>query len=102
MYRETFILVAVLVLTRMGMSQNLVEPKSGLFGEATQLPIVSQSVIVKAGGADALFEVEQVFYNSGKSLSQAEYRLHLPEGASVTDFGFWDGGEYLGATLKER
>lgn len=75
---------------------------SGLFTEAVQLPLVSQSVAVRSDGTEAVLQLVQVFANEGDRLAQADYRLHLPEEAEVTGFGFWRGEAFLAAELKAR
>jgi hypothetical protein len=75
---------------------------AGLFTEARQLPLVSQSVVVRICGGEARVQLTQVFANPGPELAQADYRLHLPREAVVTGFGFWHEGRFLAATLKER
>ena len=76
--------------------------RAGLFTRATQLPLVSQSVVVDIRGGEAVVELTQVFANPGEEIAQADYRLHLPTEAVVTAFGFWTEGRFLAATLKER
>ena len=61
---------------------------AGLFTEARQLPLVSQALSVEVDGDEALLHLTQVFANEGGALGQADYQLHLPEGASVEGFGF--------------
>lgn len=75
---------------------------AGLFAEARQLPLVSQALHVRIVGGEATVEVVQVFANDGDELAQADYRLHLPDGATVSGFGFWRGDEFLAAELKEK
>jgi hypothetical protein len=75
---------------------------AGLFTEARQLPMVSQSVETEITGGDAVVTLTQVFANPGSELAQADYRLHLPSAAVVTGFGFWQNGRFLAASLKER
>lgn len=74
---------------------------AGLFTKARQLPLVSQSIAVRIDGADATVELTQVFANDGDELAQADYRLHLPDEATVTGFGFWRGDRFLEARLQE-
>jgi len=76
--------------------------EAGLFAQARQLPLVSQSVAVRVTGGEAEIELVQVFANDGAAAAQADYRLHLPEGATVTGFGFWREGRFLAAELKEK
>ncbi len=75
---------------------------AGLFTQASQLPLVSQSVVVRIGGGEARVELTQVFANDGPEIAQADYRLHLPPEAVVTGFGFWRDGRFLAAELAER
>src|SRR5690606_10754421 len=75
---------------------------SGLFTEARQLPLVSQSIVVDVVGAEATVHLTQVFANDGDTIGQADYRLHLPRGASVAGFGFWAGDRFLEAERKEK
>jgi hypothetical protein len=76
--------------------------KAGLFTEARQLPLVSQSLHVEVRGEDAQVRLVQVFHNNGEDVGQADYQLHLPEGATVESFGFWQGERFLAAELKEK
>lgn len=75
---------------------------AGLFAEARQLPLVAQSLTVRAGGGEAELVLIQVFTNDGPDLAQADFRLHLPADATVAGFGFWRGDRFLAAELKER
>jgi hypothetical protein len=75
---------------------------AGLFTEARQLPLVSQSVETEINGGEAVVTLTQIFANPGSELAQADYRLHLPKAAVVTGFGFWHDGRFLAAALKER
>jgi hypothetical protein len=75
---------------------------AGLFTDAQQLPMVSQSVVVRIHGGEATIELTQVFANDGPTIAQADYRLHLPREAVVTGFGFWADGRFHAAELKER
>lgn len=94
------LLVALLFLTLPARAQDNL--KAGLFTEARQLPLVSQSLYVDARGEDAEVRLVQVFHNPGAELGQADYQLHLPEGATVVSFGFWQGERFLAAELKEK
>lgn len=76
--------------------------EAGLFTEARQLPLVSQSTNVRVAGGEAVIELVQVFANEGEELSQADYRLHLPSEATVSAFGFWRESRFLAAELKEK
>lgn len=98
MKRAIFLLVLVFPLTVFGQSDHV----AGLFTPARQLPLVSQSMVVRIEGADARIELTQVFANEGDEIAQADYRLHLPDEAVVTGFGFWNDGRFLAAELKER
>lgn len=75
---------------------------AGLFTEARQLPLVSQGLTVEIEGDEALLHLTQVFANEGVALGQADYQLHLPEGASVEGFGFWNRDRFLTAELQAR
>jgi hypothetical protein len=75
---------------------------AGLFTEARQLPLVSQSLSVEIAGGETLIALIQVFANDGAAIAQADYRLHLPEEASVVSFGFWQDERFLAAELKEK
>jgi hypothetical protein len=75
---------------------------AGLYAEAQQLPLVSQSVVVRIHGGEARIELTQVFANDGPEIAQADYRLHLPQEAVVTGFGFWYDGRFHAAELRER
>jgi hypothetical protein len=93
-------LVSLLLLTLPARAQD--DQKAGLFTQARQLPLVSQSLHVSARGEDAEVRLIQVFHNDGPELGQADYQLHLPEGATVMSFGFWQGERFLSAELKEK
>ncbi|KFE71820.1 VIT domain-containing protein [Hyalangium minutum] len=93
-------LVSLLLLSLPARAQD--NQKAGLFTEARQLPLVSQSLYVDARGEDAEVRLVQVFHNAGPELGQADYQLHLPEGATVVSFGFWQGERFLAAELKEK
>jgi len=75
---------------------------AGLFTTARQLPLVSQSIVIRVHGGEASIELSQVFANDGPELAQADFRLHLPREACVTGFGFWHEGRFLAAEMKER
>jgi len=93
-------LASLLLLTLPARAQD--DQKAGLFTQARQLPLVSQSLYVDARGEDAEVRLVQVFHNEGPELGQADYQLHLPEGATVVSFGFWQGERFLAAALKEK
>lgn len=76
--------------------------RAGLFCEARQLPLVSQSLDVRIVGGEAVVRLVQVFANDGEAAAQADYRLHLPAGATVSGFGFWRDDRFLAAELKEK
>ena len=78
------------------------DASAGLFTKAAQLPLVSQSVVVRVHGGEARIQLTQVFANDGAEVAQADYRLHLPKDAEVTGFGFWNDGVLLRAELKEK
>lgn len=104
MTRPTIILITVLlantfIVAPLGAQD---DRSAGLFTSATQLPLVSQSVVVDIHGGEAVVELTQVFANPGAQIAQADYRLHLPTEAVITGFGFWHDGRFLAATLKER
>ena len=100
MRRTTTAIALAFMIPVCAAAQN--DRSAGLFTTARQLPLVSQSLVVRAVGGEARLELTQVFANDGPELAQADYRLHLPRGASVTAFGFWHDGEFLAAELKER
>ncbi len=75
---------------------------AGLFCEARPLPLVAQSLEVRITGAEAEIVLVQVFVNDGVGAAQADFRLHLPTGATVVGFGFWRGERFLAAELKEK
>ncbi len=75
---------------------------AGLFTRARQLPLVAQSLTVVATDGEATIELRQTFANDGEDVGQADYRLHLPQGATVVSFAFWDGERRYEASLKER
>lgn len=97
-----FIACAFLVLAFSASIEAQDDRRAGLFTRATQLPLVSQSVVVDIRGGEAVVELSQVFANPGEEIAQADYRLHLPSEAVVTAFGFWSEGRFLAAALKER
>lgn len=78
------------------------DKSAGLFVEARDLPLVSQSLVVDVADRDATLVLIQVFANDGEAAGQADYRLPLPDGALVTGYGFWQDGSYLAATLEEK
>jgi hypothetical protein len=57
---------------------------------------------VRLEGGEGVLDLEQVFANDGAAIAQADYRLPLPEGATVSAFGFWRGERFLAAELRER
>ncbi|MFC1610756.1 VIT domain-containing protein, partial [Myxococcota bacterium] len=75
---------------------------AGLFTKARHLPLVSQSVSVEIAAGEATLELVQVFHNNGPDVGQADYRMHLPSGASIVGFGFWQKDHFLSASLKEK
>ncbi|MCH9651418.1 MAG: hypothetical protein K0U98_24540 [Deltaproteobacteria bacterium] len=75
---------------------------AGLFCEARQLPLISQSLTVRINDGGAVLDWIQIFVNDGEAAGQADYRVHLPSGATIEDFGFWRGETFLAAQLKER
>ncbi len=93
-------LVSLLLLSLPARAES--DQKAGLFTQARQLPLVSQSLHVSARGEDAEVRLVQVFHNDGPELGQADYQLHLPQGATVMSFGFWQGERFLSAELKEK
>ncbi len=104
MTRRVVVLIVVLIIT-FGAAGPLAaqdDRRAGLFTKAAQLPLVSQSVVVRIHGGEAVVELTQIFANPGDEIAQADYRLHLPTEAVVTAFGFWHDGRFLAATLKER
>ncbi len=82
------------------MAQN--DKAAGLFTTARDLPLVSQSLVVTITDHEALVDLVQVFANDGPDIGQADYRLPLPEGATVLGYGFWQGDEFLAAELKGK
>ncbi|MEL6187858.1 MAG: VIT domain-containing protein, partial [Myxococcota bacterium] len=76
--------------------------RAGLFTEARQLPLVSQFMTLHVRAGEAHLDVVQCFRNDGARLAQADFRMPLPEGATVDGFGYWRGGRYLASTLKAR
>ncbi|MEM7584902.1 MAG: VIT domain-containing protein [Acidobacteriota bacterium] len=75
---------------------------AGLFTEARDLLLVSQSLVVHVTDQEAVLELVQVFANDGPDLGQADYRLPLPEHATVLGYGFWQDDEFLAAELKGK
>ena len=78
------------------------DTRAGLFTEARQLPMVSQAMHLQVDGDEAVLHLSQVFVNDGPALGQADYQLHLPQGATVESFGFWNEDRYLEARLQAR
>lgn len=96
---------AVLGLALVGVGSSVAQDDraAGLFTEATQLPLVAQSIDVRVARGEAIVDLDQVFANPGPRVAQADYRLHLPTGASVLGFSFWTAaGERVDARLRER
>lgn len=93
-------LLALLTLPSPARAQD--DAAAGLFTEARQLPLVSQAMHVIVDGDEALLHLSQVFVNDGEALGQADYQLHLPQGATVESFGFWSDDRLLEATLQAR
>lgn len=75
---------------------------AGLFTEARQLPLLSQTLTVEVLGGEARVDVVQSYFNDGESLAQADFRMPLPTGAAVEGFGFWRGERYLASELREK
>lgn len=74
---------------------------AGLFTDARQLPLVSQSMSVEVGPTEARVHLVQVFSNPGDGVGQADYRLWLPDGGAVDGFSFWSDDRLLEAKLQE-
>lgn len=94
------LLIAALLAPTAALAQD--DHAAGLFTEARQLPLVSQSVAVEVLRGEAVIHVHQSFLNDGDAVGQADYRLHLPDEASVDGFAFWVDGERFAAELKAR
>lgn len=100
MIRSYAVLFAVLGFAGEARAQD--DRRAGLFTEARQLPLVAQSVILKVGAGEARLDVVQSFRNDGDRVAQADFRMPLPEGASIEGFGYWRGETYLASTLKAK
>ena len=75
---------------------------AGLFFEATQLPLVAQSLRLSVLDHEAEIALTQTFVNPTDQVAQADFRLPLPTGATVLEFGYWTEGRYMAAELAER
>jgi hypothetical protein len=91
-------LLALLLAPSLALAQD--DGGAGLFTEARQLPLVSRSMVVDVSSTEARVHLVQVFSNPGADVGQADYRLWLPEGASVQGFGFWNDDRLLQAKLQ--
>lgn len=100
--RPRLIACAVFVLAAAPSAHAQDNAAAGLFTEARQLPLVSQSLTLRVAGGRAELRLVQVFANDGEDLGQADYHLYVPQGASVSGFGFWNRGEFLAAELRVR
>jgi len=100
MRRYFLVLLLALIQTTLCFGQD--DRSAGLFTEARQLPLVSQSIRVRILGGEARVELTQVFANDGESIAQADYRIHLPTEAMVDGFGFWNEGVFYPAKLAAR
>jgi Vault protein inter-alpha-trypsin domain len=93
-----FLALCALLASPLAMAQD--DRSAGLYSEARQLPLVSQSLTVDIDGDEAIVSLTQVFANPQGVVGQADCQLPLPEGASVDGFGFWVGDRYLEAKLE--
>ena len=98
--RRTAVIFLVATLPAVAAAQD--DSTAGLFTEARQLPLVSQSLRVRILEGEARIELTQVFANDGAAVAQADYRLHLPREAMISAFGFWHDGRFVAAELAER
>ena len=92
-------LLALALAPSLALAQD--DGSAGLFTEARQLPLVSQSLSVEVGPTEARVHLVQVFSNPGDGVGQADYRLWLPEGGAVDGFAFWSDDRLLEARLQE-
>lgn len=76
--------------------------EAGLFAEAQQLPMRAQSVAIEVRGGEATVAILQTFENPGQRVAQADFRMPMPEGASLDGFGYWRGERYLESSLREK
>lgn len=95
--RRSLLLFLLLIPAILCFAQD--DRSAGLFTEARQLPMVSQSIRVRILEGEARVELTQVFANDGENIAQADYRFHLPAEASVESFGFWNDGVFYPAKL---
>lgn len=98
---RVFLLFAVALTSSQG-ARAQDDVRSGLFAVARQLPLVEQSLHVTVAGSEATLKLTQVFVNNGDAVGQADYRLRLPTGATVSGFGFYNDGRFLTSSLKAK
>jgi hypothetical protein len=98
------IMLSILTISALFSSRALAQDDAaaGLFHEARQLPMVSQSMTLRVASGEASLHIVQVFSNDGQTINQADYHLYLPDQASVTSYGFWRNGRFLEARLREK
>ncbi len=73
MIRRVVVLIVVLLITfgAAGPLSAQDDRRAGLFTKAAQLPLVSQSVVVRIHGGEAVVELTQIFANPGEEIAQA-------------------------------
>lgn len=96
------IVTVALVLLAAAEARAADDRAAGLFTKARQLPLVQQSLQVEVRGSEALIQLHQVFANPGAELAQADFRLPLPQGATLDGFAFHSKGRWLEAALAEK
>ncbi len=100
MSRSVLAVLALSALSSPALAQD--DAGAGLFHEARQLPLVSQSMTLEVAGGEATLHLVQVFTNGGSQINQADYHLYLPDEAVVSGYGFWKEGRFLQAKLQEK
>lgn len=75
---------------------------AGLFAKARQLPMVGQSIAIEARPTSAEVTLHQTFYNDGRDVAQADYRVHTPADAAFLGFGFWQKERFFAAKLAAK
>lgn len=97
---DIFIFAVIASFAQLTKAQDNIE--AGLFTEARQLPVISHGMNVIIERNEAKVTIVQVFLNDRAYRGQADYRLHLPIDAVITEFGYWNNDKYFKAGLQEK